>query len=255
MAKQVLLVEDEGGIRDTLRYNLVREGYRVLEAATGGDALRVARSEHPDVVLLDLMLPEMNGFEVCRLLRQEHSMPIIMLTAKDSEHDKLLGLGLGADDYITKPFSLQELFARITAVLRRSHPEPRRETMTPKDREEVGSLVVDRAARRVRLNGSELRLSRKEFDLLSFMLARPGWVFSREQLIQQVWDYTFVGDRKTVDVHIRWLRQKLGEGSPVTIATVRGVGYRLDRAEVAVSEPGLSPVSAGILPVPSLQDK
>jgi len=232
MPKQVLLVEDDSGIRDTLRYNLVREGYRVTEASSGGDALRLARSENPDIVLLDLMLPEMNGFEVCRLLRQEHTMPIIMLTAKDAEQDKLLGLGLGADDYITKPFSLQELFARMTAVLRRAEPATRQKgAAPPKDLEEVGGLAVDRAARRVRLHGQELQLSRKEFDLLSFMLARAGWVFSREQLIQQVWDYNFVGDRKTVDVHIRWLRQKLGEDSPVTIATVRGVGYRLDHVD------------------------
>jgi len=226
--KQVLLVEDEANIRETLRYNLTREGYRVVEAATGGDALRLARSEQLDIVLLDLMLPGMSGLEVCRVLRQEGMVPIIMLTAKDQESDKLLGLGLGADDYITKPFSLQELFARMTAVLRRSNGDGRREHRTP-EVEHVGELTLDRAARRVTVSGRELKLSRKEFDLLSFLLMHPSRVFSREQLIQQVWDYNFVGDRKTVDVHIRWLREKLDTGLPVSIATVRGVGYRLDR--------------------------
>jgi DNA-binding response OmpR family regulator len=156
-------------------------------------------------------------------------VPIIMLTAKDQETDKVVGLGLGADDYITKPFSLQELFARMTAVLRRSQPSPKRNGVTPLDVEQVGGLEVDRAARRVILDGAELKLSRKEFDLLSFLLANAGRVFSRDQLIRQVWDYNFVGDRKTVDVHVRWLRSKLGEDGPVRIATVRGVGYRLDR--------------------------
>ena len=226
--KQVLLVEDEANIRETLRFNLLREGYKVVEAATGGDALKLARSEHPDIVLLDLMLPEMSGLEVCRLLRQDQSVPIIMLTAKDQESDKVLGLGLGADDYITKPFSLQELFARITAVLRRSTNGNRRNGA---ETEAIGRFSIDRAARRVTIDGEELKLSRKEFDLLAFLLAHPGRVFSREQLIRQVWDYNFVGDRKTVDVHIRWLRQKLGEDLPLTVATVRGVGYRLDRLD------------------------
>jgi len=161
-------------------------------------------------------------------------MPIIMLTAKDQETDKVVGLGLGADDYITKPFSLQELFARMTAVLRRAgSPAKRGGVAAPPEVERAGGLALDRAARRVTIGGEELSLSRKEFDLLSFLLARPGRVFTREQLIQQVWDYNFVGDRKTVDVHIRWLRQKLGEGLPLSIATVRGVGYRLDRDDEA----------------------
>ena len=227
-------MEDEDNIRESLRFNLVREGYQVTEAVTGGEALTRARAAKPDLILLDLMLPEMSGLEVCRILRQEWTGPIIILTAKDQEGDKLLGLGLGADDYITKPFSLQELFARMTAVLRRSEGAHRRAGQ-PEDVDAVGVLSVDRAGRRVSLGGHELQLSKREFDLLSFLLAHPGRVFSREQLIQQVWDYTFVGDRKTVDVHIRWLRQKLGEESPVNIATVRGVGYRLDRGPLTES--------------------
>jgi DNA-binding response OmpR family regulator len=229
-SKRVLLVEDEDNIRESLRFNLVREGYHVTEAATGGEALKLARSEKPDIILLDLMLPEMSGYEVCRILRQEWMVPIIMLTAKDQESDKVLGLALGADDYISKPFSLQELFARMTAVLRRSNGNQKREAGRPPDLERVADLSVDRAARRVTLHGEELQLSKREFDLLSFLLAHAGRVFSREQLIQQVWDYNFVGDRKTVDVHIRWLRQKLGDKTSIAITTVRGVGYRLDRA-------------------------
>jgi DNA-binding response OmpR family regulator len=228
-ARQVLLVEDEANIRETLRFNLLREGYRVVEAATGSEALKIARTHPPDIVLLDLMLPGMSGLEVCRLLRADHATPIIMLTAKDQEADKLVGLGLGADDYITKPFSLQELFARMTAVLRRSNGAGT--AGAGAELEVVGALTLDRVARRVTVGGNELRLSRKEFDLLAFLLAHPGRVFSREQLIHQVWDYNFVGDRKTVDVHVRWLRQKLGEGLPLQVATIRGVGYRLDRTE------------------------
>ncbi|MHB8571675.1 MAG: response regulator transcription factor [Candidatus Dormibacteria bacterium] len=226
--KRVLVVEDEPNIRDTLRFNLTREGYTVVEAATGGEALRVAQASPPDLILLDLMLPEMSGFEVCRILRQTTAVPIIMLTAKDQEADKVLGLGLGADDYISKPFSLQELFARMTAVLRRSASWTPPGKQDQASVQEAGPLILNHDARQVTMNGEELHLSRKEFDLLAFLLAHPGKVFSREQLIQNVWDYNFVGDRKTVDVHIRWLRQKLGEVVPLTITTVRGVGYRLD---------------------------
>jgi DNA-binding response OmpR family regulator len=227
--KQVLLVEDEANIRETLRYNLAREGYRVVEAANGGDALRLARAEQLDIVLLDLMLPGMSGLEVCRLLRQEGMMPIIMLTAKDQESDKLLGLGLGADDYITKPFSLQELFARMTAVLRRADKD-----RTPTDEQlpevdQVGGLVMDRAARTVTLDGAEIKLTAREFDLLSFFLAHPGRVHTRRHLLQQVWKYNYVGDAKTVDVHVRWLRRKFAGRAPFEIVTVRGVGYRADR--------------------------
>jgi DNA-binding response OmpR family regulator len=226
--KHVLVVEDESNIRDTLRFNLSREGYRVSEASTGGEAIREVESASPDVVLLDVMLPEMSGFEVCRRIRRTSSVPIIMLTAKDQESEKVLGLGLGADDYLTKPFSLHELYARIQAVLRRSSATAEAAVPAPAGVTAAGGLRLDREARRVTVNGEELHLSKKEFDLLAFLLAKPGKVFSRDQLIQNVWEYSFVGDRKTVDVHVRWLRQKLGEPSPFSITTVRGVGYRLD---------------------------
>jgi DNA-binding response OmpR family regulator len=234
MTKAVLLVEDESNIRDTLRFNLAREGYRVSEAKTAEEALRAFRSVRPDIILLDVMLPGMSGFEVCRIMRQESPVPIIMLTAKDQELDKVLGLGVGADDYITKPFGLQELFARMTAVMRRSSGQAAAEAQLP-DVETLGGLVLDLAARRVTLDGQEVKLTLREFDLLSFFLAHPGRVYSRRYLLEQVWRYNYVGDAKTVDVHIRWLRQKFAGRAPFEIVTVRGVGYRVDREDRAPS--------------------
>jgi DNA-binding response OmpR family regulator len=230
MGRQVLLVEDEPNIRDTLRFNLSREGYGVSEARTADEALRSFRGAKPDIILLDVMLPGMSGFEVCRIVRQESTVPIIMLTAKDQELDKVLGLGVGADDYITKPFGLQELFARMTAVLRRSDSGQPAEAQLP-EVEHFGSMVLDRAARRVTIESQEIKLTAREFDLLSFFLGHPGRVHSRRHLLQQVWRYNYVGDAKTVDVHVRWLRQKFAGRVPFEIVTVRGVGYRLDREE------------------------
>ena len=230
MNKQVLLVEDEANIRDTLRFNLSREGYSVKEAKTAEEALRSFRGSKPDIILLDVMLPGMSGFEVCRIVRQESTVPIIMLTAKDQELDKVLGLGVGADDYITKPFGLQELFARMTAVLRRSEGRQQSISQLP-EVERLGPMVLDRAARRVMLDGEEIKLTGREFDLLSFFLGHPGRVHSRGHLLQQVWRYNYVGDAKTVDVHVRWLRQKFAGRAPFEIVTVRGVGYRADRED------------------------
>ena len=241
MSKQVLLVEDEANIRDTLRFNLTREGYVVREARTAGEALRSLRGNQPDIVLLDVMLPEMSGFEVCRIIRKDSGVPIIMLTAKDQEVDKVIGLGVGADDYITKPFGLRELFARMTAVLRRAEAQAAGGTATPPDVDRVGGLVLDRAARRVLLDGTEMKLTAREFDLLSFLLANPGRAHSRSYLLQQVWRYNYVGDAKTVDVHVRWLRRKLEGRVGFEIVTVRGVGYRLDRPDV---------VDASVAPLP-----
>src|ERR1700730_6117402 len=233
MNKQVLLVEDEANIRDTLRFNLSRDGYAVKEAKTAEEALRSFRGSQPDIILLDVMLPGMSGFEVCRIVRQESTVPIIMLTAKDQELDKVLGLGVGADDYITKPFGLQELFARMTAVLRRSDSRQPAEAQLPAV-ERRGPMVVDRAARRVTLDGQEVKLTAREFDLLSFFVGHPGRVHSRRHLLQQVWRYNYVGDAKTVDVHVRWLRQKFAGRVPFEIVTVRGVGYRVDREEQGI---------------------
>ena len=231
-ARRVLVVEDEETIRRTLRYNLEREGYAVLEARTGTEALQEARRNRPDLVILDLMLPELSGLEVCRILRQETSTPILMLTAKSSETDKVVGLQIGADDYLTKPFSLPELLARVGALLRRSGTPPNRELSAP-EVDDFGGLRLDRPARTVHVSGVEVRLAPREFDLLSFLVAHTGRVQSREVLIRQVWGNRFFGENKTVDVHIRWLREKFErfDRLPFRITTVFGVGYRLDRTD------------------------
>jgi DNA-binding response OmpR family regulator len=229
VSKRILVVEDEEAIRETLRYNLVREGYQVIEAGTGPDALTLARAERPDLILLDVMLPGLSGLEVCRVLRQESATPILMLTAKGTEVDKVVGLQLGADDYVTKPFSFNELLARITALLRRSEMTTRPAGAV--EIEEFDGFKIDRAARTVHLEGTELRLAPKEFDLLSILLRNSGRVLSRQSIIASVWGNRFYGDPKTVDVHVRWLREKFEPFAqmPFRITTVFGVGYRLDR--------------------------
>ena len=234
MPKRILIVEDEENIRHTLRYNLVKEGYQVSEARTGPEGLAEARRVRPDLILLDLMLPELSGLEVCRILRQEMPTPILILTAKGGEVDKVVGLQVGADDYVTKPFSLRELLARVTALLRRVELSSR-EVRQGREVEEIAGFCLDRGARTVHVDAEEVRLAPKEFDLLSFLLAHAGRVQSREHLIQQVWGSNFFGDRKTVDVHVRWLREKFErfEALPFRITTVFGVGYRLDRLDGA----------------------
>ncbi|MHB8488425.1 MAG: response regulator transcription factor [Candidatus Dormibacteria bacterium] len=228
-AKHILVVEDEEVIRETLRFNLVREGYQVSLASNGIEALEKARELRPDLIVLDLMLPELGGLEVCRILRQETTTPVLVLSARDSELDKIVGLRVGADDYMTKPFSLAELTARVMALLRRAHPTAEHRSVV--EVEELGDFRFDRGARSVRVGKEALRLSPKEFDLLSFLLANPGRVHSREQLIRRVWGPKFFGERKTVDVHVRWLREKFEsfDALPFRITTVYGVGYRLDR--------------------------
>jgi DNA-binding response OmpR family regulator len=229
---RILIVEDDEGIRDTLKFHLSSAGFQVLEAADGTTGLRAARTGKPDLILLDLMLPGMGGLELCRALRKTSRVPILMISARDNEVDKIVGLELGADDYITKPFSVREVTARVNAVLRRSRSETER---TIPERESFGNFTLDRAARRVTMDNQEVRLTAREFDLLSHLLANPGRVQSRERLLQQVWGEDFSGESKTVDVHIRWLREKFAELAPVAIVTVRGAGYRLDR-EAPVTE-------------------
>ncbi len=231
---RILLIEDDEGIRETLKYNLAAAGYTVLEAGDGASGLRTAQTGRPDLVLLDLMLPGLSGLEVCRALRRTSRVPIIMLTARDTEVDKIVGLELGADDYVTKPFSMREVMARIHAVLRRAQPA----TTAPPEREVIGDFVLDRPARRVTLSGSEVRLTAREFDLLSYLAAHPGRVHTRDALLNAVWGLDFAGDRKTVDVHIRWLRSKFEGRAPFTITTVRGVGYRFDRSERSLGAGG-----------------
>lgn len=224
MGQRILLVEDERPIVESLRYALEKEGYDVLEAADGSEALELARAQSPDLVLLDIMLPGMSGFEVCRILRKESSVPILMLTARSDEPDRVVGLDLGADDYITKPFSMREVLARVRAALRRSQaPTAVTETL------QVGDLMMDLARHEVRAGDQRIPLPPRQFDLLRAFLSSSGRVLTREVLLQQVWGYDFGGDDRTVDVHVRWLRRRLQDaGSRITIETVRGVGYKLE---------------------------
>ena len=223
-SRTVLVVDDEPTLVATLKYNLEREGYRVLTATDGAVALTVARAEHPDLVLLDLMLPVMDGLEVCRILRRETKLPILMLTAKGEEVDKVVGLELGADDYVTKPFGMRELLARVRAILRRVDAPSDSETLTS------GDQAIDLKRREVSRNGKALDLKPKELELLLFLLRNRGRAFTREQLLRDVWGYDFFGDSRTVDVHVRWLRQKIEiePAKPVRLITVRGVGYRFE---------------------------
>ena len=224
--KTILVVDDEPTLVATLKYNLERESFRVLEAADGEAALEAARAGRPDLIVLDLMLPGLSGLDVCRILRKETRVPIIMLTAKDAEVDKVVGLETGADDYVTKPFGMPELMARVRALLRRAEPGADEAS----DVLESGDLRVDLARREVRRGGSPLRLKPRELDLLICFMRRRGRAFSREELLKQVWGYEFADDTRTVDVHVRWLRQKIEPDSahPSRLITVRGVGYRFE---------------------------
>jgi DNA-binding response OmpR family regulator len=229
-SSRVLVVEDDEGIREMLKYNLTLAGFAVQEASDGSAGLRTARTSRPDLILLDLMLPGMSGLDFCRALRKTSKVPIIMLTARDTEVDKIVGLELGADDYITKPFSIREVVARVNSVLRRAQPDAG-EPKSVAEQDSIGDFTLDRAARRVLLAGKEVKLTAREFDLLSYLMANSGRVQTRDALLEHVWGSDFTGDRKTIDVHIRWLREKLAGRVAFEIATVRGIGYRLDRME------------------------
>ena len=220
-------MDDERSITELLAYNLRRNGFQVSVAEDGRQALRMARSEQPDLVVLDLMLPGLDGLDVCRELRRGSSVPIIILTARDEEVDRVVGLELGADDYVTKPFSVRELVARVKAVLRRTATE---ETGIATTRR-VGPLEIDTLSREARLAGSPLTLARLEFDLLETLARHPGQVLSREQLLDQVWGHNYYGDTRAVDSAVKRLRAKLREAgsAPDLISTVRGIGYRLER--------------------------
>ena len=221
-AQSVLVVEDEASIASFVSLYLKNAGYDVTTAATGGDALRSLERDQPSLVVLDLMLPDIDGIEICRRIRQKSDLPILMLTARDEDVDKIIGLEVGADDYMTKPFNPRELVARVKSILRRAVP----------DRKEVeskqivhGDLEIDAGRREARVHGEEVQLAPKEFDLLWELLDHRGLVLTRDQLLERVWGYTFAGDTRTVDVHVRQLRRKLGEASP--IVTVWGVGYKV----------------------------
>jgi len=220
-SQSILLVEDEKSIASFVAMYLKNAGYVVRVAATGADALASAAADPPSLIVLDLMLPDLDGIDVCRRVRQRSDVPILMLTARDEDIDKIIGLEVGADDYLTKPFNPRELVARVKSILRRATPE-RREFES--EVIEHGLLRIDSGRREVTVDGEEVQLAPKEFDLLWELLDHKGLVLTRDQLLERVWGYTFAGDTRTVDVHVRQLRRKLGDASPVV--TVWGVGYK-----------------------------
>jgi DNA-binding response OmpR family regulator len=228
---RILVVEDDLTLLETLEYNLAGEGYEVITASDGLTALEVTREEQPDLLVLDLMLPRLDGFEVCRILRRETSVPILMLTARTDEVDRVVGLEVGADDYLTKPFSMRELLARVRALLRRvrliREEMAREQGVSGTEQLVFGDLVIDLDRREVLVRGESLRLKPKEFDLLVFLARHPGMALSRDLLLQRVWGWDYGGGSRTVDVHVRWLREKVeaDPANPERIVTVRGVGY------------------------------
>ncbi len=230
MSAKILVVDDEPSIVKSIQYSLEKEGYQVTTASDGQAAVEAARREKPNLVILDVMLPSLDGYEVCRQIRAEMPIPIIMLTAKGEEIDKVVGLEIGADEYVTKPFSLRELLARIKALLRLVARYQEVKQVQP-DRIEIGDLVIDTARHEVTLSGKVLNLTLKEYELLKLMALNANKVLSREFLIEQVWGYDFTGEGRTVDVHIHWLREKIEKdpNNPMRIQTVRGVGYRFER--------------------------
>jgi len=233
MARTILVVDDEPTLRETLAENLEMEGFRVVTAADGRAAIERFHQTPPDLVVLDLMLPELSGIEVCRAIRRESDVPILMLTARDSELDKVVGLELGADDYVTKPFGLRELLARIRALIRRS--ELTGEAGAPATID-VGPVQIDLAGHQIVRDGKALPVKPKAFELLAFLAQHPGQVFSRDQLLERVWGYDYAGETRTVDVHIHWLRGKIeaDPSNPTLLQTVRGVGYVFRRRAEAV---------------------
>ncbi len=234
VSEKVLVVEDELTLVETLAYNLSRQGYQVLTAMDGPTALELARQGEPDLIVLDLMLPGIDGVEVCRILRQEMNVPILMLTARDEEVDKVVGLEVGADDYMTKPFSMRELIARVKALLRRERlirGELSAEDVAKHEKAHTyGDLRIDTARREVTQEGDVLDLKPREYELLVFLARHRGMVLSRDLILERVWGWDYGGGSRTVDVHVHWLREKIERDpkNPVRIVTVRGVGYRFE---------------------------
>jgi len=228
--KRILVVDDEEHIVELIKFNLEKNGYKVITADNGRDALEIAKEQHPDLVLLDLMLPGIDGLEVCKEIRKEASisnMPIIMITAKGEELDKILGLELGADDYITKPFSVRELIARSKAILRRT-------TVKYEDNNfKFGNITIDFQKHEVKKDGEKIELTLKEFELLEILIKNKGRVMTRDFLLDKIWGYEYVGETRTVDVHVRHLRQKVekDDKNPVYIQTIRGIGYKFNYGE------------------------
>ena len=233
MLQKILVVEDETTLLETLIYNLKREGYSVTGISDGGTALNIARKIKPDLIVLDLMLPGIDGFEITRILRQEMTIPIIMLTARDEEIDRVIGLEIGADDYITKPFSMRELIARIKAQLRRVRIDMEKATSSPLMSEkmiESGNLQINLTRLEVTIDGNVITLKPKEYEFLLYLARHRGQVMSRDNILEQVWGWDFSGGSRTVDVHVRWLREKIEDdpAHPTRLITIRGVGYRFE---------------------------
>ena len=233
MPEKILIVEDEPALQETLAYNLTRQGYTVESIGDGLAALESARRFRPDLIILDLMLPGIDGFEVCRILRQEMNVPILMLTARDDEVDRVIGLEMGADDYVTKPFSMRELLARVKAHLRRTNfirEELNTGSVPEKEILRFDNLIIDLTRHEVLLNDQPLALKPKEFELLLFLARHRGQAISREMILERVWGWGFSGGSRTVDVHIRWLREKIeaDPNQPSRFVTVRGAGYRFE---------------------------
>jgi DNA-binding response OmpR family regulator len=233
MSEKILIVEDEATLQEALAYNLNKQGYQVEAVGDGDAAIKKAREILPDLIVLDIMLPVLDGFEVLRILRQDMNTPIMMLTARDDEIDRVIGLELGADDYLTKPFSMREFLARVKAQLRRVRmvrEEKTDETTLAKEILQFSNLELDLIRREVRLDGSPLALKPKEFDLLLFLARHRGQVLSRDLILERVWGWEFSGGSRTVDVHVRWLRERIetDPAEPIRIVTVRGSGYRFE---------------------------
>ena len=231
MSYKILIVEDEIALRETLSYSLTQEGYQAEAVGDGKLAVETVKSFQPDLIILDLMLPGMDGFSVTKSIRKTMNVPILMLTARDDEIDRVLGLEIGADDYMTKPFSMRELLARVKAMLRRVEMI-REESATPEPQKKYssGNLSIDLTRHEVSLDGSPISIKPKEFDLLEFLLTHRGQVLSRQMILERVWGWDFIGGTRTVDVHIRWLREKIEPDptKPERIITVRGAGYRFE---------------------------
>ena len=235
MAEKILIVEDEVSLQETLSYNLRKQGYEVETVGDGPSALEAARRLKPELILLDIMLPGMDGFEVCRILRNEMSTPVLMLTARDDEIDRVVGLEVGADDYLTKPFSMRELIARVKAMLRRvriirEEVSSSQIDIADKLVYDFGNIEIDVGRREVRIDRKPINLKPKEYELLFYLAKHKNQVLSRDQILESVWGWDYVGDSRTVDVHVRWLREKIevSPANPERIITVRGAGYRFE---------------------------
>lgn len=237
MSEKILVVDDEISLQETLAYNLKKQGYDVKTTGDGTEAIELAREWSPEVIILDVMLPGLDGFEICRILRREMSTPILMLTARDDEIDRVVGLEVGADDYLAKPFSMRELIARVKALLRRvrlireeaavrdgEDGKPKPETL------DFGNLQIDMTRHEIKIDDKVVAFKPKEYELLTFFAQHQGQVLSREFILERVWGWDFIGDSRTVDVHVRWLREKIEQdpGNPRRIVTVRGAGYRFE---------------------------